>query len=196
MDLAQQKRALRRAMRARREQLPPDLAMQASLAALAKLQKTPEWQRASQIALFASFAGEIPTQPIFRAAREAGKRVSLPRMESSPEARSPLAFVEVERWEDLRAGRWGVPEPAPELAPRTLDAATLVLVPGLAFDRQGHRLGMGKGYYDRALATLALPVRFGFAFEFQLVDAVPYGPTDQAVVAIVTEVAVHRVRPG
>ncbi len=193
MPLAQQKHALRREMRARREHLSSDFARQASLAALANLQQTPEWQQASQIALFASFAGEIPTQPVFDAACKAGKRVRFPRMEFSSAAQSPLSFVEVERWEDLRAGRWGVPEPAPEQVAQALNATMLVLVPGLAFDCQGHRLGMGKGYYDRALAILGLPVRFGFAFEFQIVDTVPSGPEDQAVVAIVTEAALHRV---
>lgn len=193
MNLAEQKCALRREMRARREQLSPNFVERAARAALMNLQNSPEWQRAEQIALFAAFAGEIPTHPVFSEARKAGKRVSVPRMEAAPDGRSPLSFVEIESWDDLHAGRWGVPEPATQLLAHELDPATLVLVPGLAFDRQGHRLGMGKGYYDRALAALALPLRFGFAFEFQLVTAVPSDPMDQKVVAIVTEHAFHRV---
>lgn len=193
MSLAEQKHALRREMRAKREQLTPDFVERAAHAALVNLQSTLEWQRAERVALFAAFAGEIPTYPVFLEARRAGKRVSFPRMETASDGSSPLSFVEIENWDDLHVGRWGVLEPSTQLRAHELDPSTLVLVPGLAFDRQGHRLGMGKGYYDRTLAALALPLRFGFAFEFQLVAEVPSDSMDQKVVAIVTERAVHRV---
>jgi 5-formyltetrahydrofolate cyclo-ligase len=101
-----------------------------------------------------------------------------------------LEFAPVERWEDLRPGRYGVLEPASEAL--VLGPADLVVVPGLAFDLAGHRLGRGAGYYDRTFAGRSRRPRLvGFAHAFQLLDAVPHGAGDCAVDAVVTEAGIH-----
>ncbi len=188
MDLTAQKRELRLRICAQRRNLAPEQALRAAGAILERLVVSDAWQDAPIIALYASFGGELPTQPIFEAARESGKRVSFPRVcEEDPR----LEFAEAERWEGLRPGRFGVLEPPASFAATPLEPGTLVFVPGVAFDVQGHRLGMGKGYYDRSFAAPTRVRLIGLAFEFQMVEAVPCGPNDRGMDAVVTERGWH-----
>jgi 5-formyltetrahydrofolate cyclo-ligase len=146
------------------------------------------------VGLYAPLPDELSTELIERAAREAGKRVALPRMQ--PGRR--LEFVWNRSFEDLRPGRYGVLE-APaggELA--SLGELGLLVVPGVAFDRAGGRLGRGAGYYDRALAARvgSGPHRFGFAESSQIVEEVPMEEFDQRMDAVVTaREIIRRERP-
>jgi 5-formyltetrahydrofolate cyclo-ligase len=119
-----------------------------------------------------------------------GHPLALPRLDGSGR---PLRFLAWRAGDVLDAGAFGLMEPQPaqpELLP------DLVLVPLLAFDRQGGRLGYGKGYYDRTLAKLRAgprpPVAIGLAFADQEVADVPTGPHDVALDAVVTEHALLR----
>jgi len=119
-----------------------------------------------------------------------GHPLALPRVQGRGR---PLAFHAWRPGDPLLAGPFGVMEPdpdAPALRPRVL------LVPLLAFDRQGGRLGYGAGYYDLVLHALRAlcppPLAIGVAFAAQEVDRVPTGPRDQPLDAVVTERAVHR----
>jgi len=87
----------------------------------------------------------------------------------------------------LRPGRFGIGEPAADAPRLPVDAVAVILVPGLAFDRTGHRLGTGKGYYDRSLPTLRMAVRVGVGLEEFLEDALPRDPWDVPMDAIATE---------
>jgi 5-formyltetrahydrofolate cyclo-ligase len=100
-----------------------------------------------------------------------------------------LEFFAVERWEDLRPGGFGVLEPQAVGTAVRLMPGDLVVVPGVAFDGDGYRLGHGMGYYDRAFATELgdAPTLVGFAYEFQIVDAVPHDHRDRQMDAIVTD---------
>ena len=104
-----------------------------------------------------------------------------------------LEFAPVEDFEGLVSGRYGVREPGPDRLARSVAANALVLVPGLAFDRQGGRLGRGAGYYDRALADLRRRLDqttvIGVGFAIQLIDRVPMTSSDERVDAILTEEA-------
>jgi 5-formyltetrahydrofolate cyclo-ligase len=95
----------------------------------------------------------------------------------------------------LRPGMWGIPEPDPARAPTVAPAEVeFVLVPGVAFDPRGGRLGYGGGYYDRLLTAVATDTpRVAAAFEVQMVDEVPMAPGDQRVDRVITEV---RAYPG
>jgi len=111
-----------------------------------------------------------------------GKRVVIPRVRGSRLVLSELRDLQ----QDLRPGAFGVWEPSPRTTrpvdPERLD---LVLVPGLAFDRQGHRLGRGRGYFDRLLAAVPRNIpRVGLCFDFQLFDHLPLRPHDQPVSAV------------
>jgi 5-formyltetrahydrofolate cyclo-ligase len=110
---------------------------------------------------------------------EADKQVVVPRVRK----RELLLSKLVDPKRDLARGSFGVLEPTPQaLRPVPLTAVDLVLVPGLAFDRLGHRLGHGRGYFDRLLARLPKTTStVGLCFEFQLLDRLPTRPHDQTV---------------
>ena len=97
----------------------------------------------------------------------------------------------MEVWDDLGPGRYGVPEPPTGAPVHELDSGDLAVLPGVAFDRRGRRLGRGRGYYDRTFRAAGGPLLVGFAADFQVVEEVPTGPTDRPVDAIVTETGVE-----
>ena len=142
--------------------------------------------------LFASIAGEISTRPVLDCARAAGRRLLWPRVNPQGE----LEFAACPGWEALRPGRYGVLEPPAELAAEPLGPDVLVLVPGLAFDRTGGRLGRGGGHYDRALARRRGARSFGTGFAFQVVEELPLEPWDARVDALLTEEGILRVAAG
>ena len=190
-ELTERKRILRVALAARRRGVPADVAAAAGRMLAAQLLTAPELEVAYCIGFYAALADEVPTRPCFERLRRHGRLCSFPRMQSS----GGLSFHRVDAWEELRPGRHGVPEPsasAPLLAPGSSD---VVLVPGVAFDAGGHRLGRGAGCYDAAFPPGAAspPLLFGVAYEFQVVAAVPHGSRDRRVDAIVTERTIRRV---
>lgn len=146
------------------------------------------------VALFWPLAHEIDTRPLLPLLTARGFRPLLSRMQR---VREPLVFHE---WHDgmvLEEARFGVMQPPPS-APVALP--DIVVTPLLAFDRQGHRLGYGAGYYDRTFAALVeqgcRSRRIGFAFACQEVPTVPTGPHDMALDLVVTEDEVIPVHPG
>ena len=113
---------------------------------------------------------------------DSGKEVYFPRA-----CGESLTFHKVESLEELKPGRFGVPEPdsgSVSIEPGKLD---LVIVPGTAFDSTGNRVGYGKGYYDRLLINIPIERRIGAVYGFQVLDTVPAGEHDQAVGVVVTE---------
>ena len=140
------------------------------------------------VAGFWPLPGEIDTRPLLLALRERGHRLVLP---VTPSRGLPLRFREWRAGEDLMTGRFGTRHPAgPELVP------DFVLVPLLAFDRHGHRVGFGAGYYDRTLAALPGVSTLGCAFAAQEVDEVAAGPYDVTLDAVATERGVVRCKGG
>ncbi len=157
---------------------------------LSFLEALPAWRSARSIAGYCAVRGELGVGPLLEDARARGVRVALPRVEDSPDGGSRLAF---HPWdgEPLWPGAYGIPEPSrspSEIPPGSFD---LLLVPGLAFDRAGRRLGQGGGFYDQVLAArepgLGRGLAIGIAWEWQLVDAVPVDPWDQPVDRLLTD---------
>ncbi len=104
-----------------------------------------------------------------------------------------LEAVSIRSLDNLRLGMFGIPEPPRSLLPlpepRSLD---VVVVPGVAFDRNGRRLGRGKGFYDRFLSRLGeTPLRVGLAFDAQVVDELPQSEHDQSVDVVITETSLY-----
>jgi 5-formyltetrahydrofolate cyclo-ligase len=158
------------------------------------LMNSPEFGAAASVAMYAALPDELATRPLFEAARDAGRECVFPRIGATDE----LEFAAIGAWEDLRCGRYGVPEPVEGSGIVPLPEVDLVLVPGLAFDRSGCRLGRGGGYYDRALCALreAGSTRasvFGLAYDWQLIDDVPRDEGDELVDAIATDRRIVRI---
>lgn len=150
-----------------------------------RLAALPEWRAARTVHLYiGAVEGEVETRAIALDALRGGKRVACPRVANDPPR---LEHHLIRSLDELRESDRGLWEPDPARAarvePATLD---LVVVPGLAFDRRGHRLGFGAGYYDRFLAGLGAPT-VGLAFSLQIMDVVPHSARDVPVDWIVTE---------
>jgi 5-formyltetrahydrofolate cyclo-ligase len=142
----------------------------------AKVAEMQEYQQAHSVMAFVGFKGEPDTDPLFARLAVDGKRLLLPRVEST-------GIVVVEGGSQLVASKFGVPEPTgPAIDVGEVD---LVIVPGLAFTATGDRLGYGQGYYDRLLPTVSAPT-VGVCFEDQLVDEMPVAPHDVRVGAVVS----------
>jgi len=134
--------------------------------------KLPVIQQARCILFYASMPGEVETLAMMEKALFTGKRVALPIVEQNQRKLIPTLISSME---DVREGTYGIAEPQfdphKELSLKDID---VVVVPGLAFDRDNNRLGRGKGYYDRFLSTLPKTVStVGLAFDFQLAPSLP-----------------------
>jgi len=160
----------------------------------------PEYRSADIVLAFLSMGEEIRTSHLIAKALADGKLVAVPRMEHSLEEGDYIVFIPLSRdYEVWPRDRFGIPTPAKDAKPLTDDqlgtSRVFVVTPGLAFDREGGRLGRGKGYYDRFLAGLQAKAAVrggsvfacGFCFKAQIVDKVPSGEADMRVDAIVTE---------
>ena len=185
--LKRAKRALRREILERRDALAVSDRAASSARICDRLLALPEVQRATTALVFWSFGSEVDTGPILERLEDRGVQVALPRIEGDD-----IVPVRYRRGDRLSEAVFGVREPA---AGRVLAGpdVDVVIVPGVAFDREGQRLGYGRGFYDRFLrSTDAFRVAIGF--ELQLVDDVPHGRGDVPMDAIVTEAGVTRRR--
>jgi 5-formyltetrahydrofolate cyclo-ligase len=168
-DVREQRETLRQRLRAERRALSPDEVRVASESCCAHA--GPLLGGARVVALYSATQGEVDPAALVPLI----DLVVWPRVEDD----GGLTFREG----PLGPGRFSIPSPAAE-AP-THDPAVIV-VPGLAFDDHGHRLGFGRGYYDRALRAHPAALRIGFCHSFQLVDEVPAEAHDEPVDHIVT----------
>jgi 5-formyltetrahydrofolate cyclo-ligase len=142
---------------------------------------------ATRVGIYAALPDEVDTRPLFERLRAMGIGVAFPRVSEN----GVLDFAEAAEWAGLQRGRLGALEPGPGSAPFELVMSDWLLVPGVAFDRAGRRLGRGGGWYDRTLRHLRdigrRPFVVGIASAFQIVDAVPADAWDEPVDALVTE---------
>ncbi|MEA3544041.1 MAG: 5-formyltetrahydrofolate cyclo-ligase [Thermodesulfobacteriota bacterium] len=140
------------------------------------------FRRARTMALYSPIHNEVLTRQMFIAARELDKQVYYPRVVGDQ-----LEFIEVCAVSGLVSGAFGVAEP---VAGKKLPVVELdlIVVPGVAFDLQGYRLGYGRGFYDRQLAgKSAATAAVGLCFESQLCELLPTEAHDQALDYIATE---------
>ena len=192
-SLQEAKAALRKQVLARREALPVDARRAAGLAIEKRVFALTKYQRAKCVMAYMSFGMEMDMTAIVEAIIWSGKKLTLPRVDR---ATKMLSLHRVENMADLVAGVWGIREPRADLPTVTIDAIDLVLMPGVAFDIQGNRLGYGAGFYDKLLvSTSAQPTRVAAIFDCQLVDAVPTDAHDQRVHVLITESRTIEITP-
>jgi 5-formyltetrahydrofolate cyclo-ligase len=182
-SLATAKQLLRDQVRAGVRQLSVSARAGAAAATCARLRTTPIWQAAQSVLMFAPLADEPDIWPLLGEALTAGKQVSLPSYVPGPNVYVARRIGDLVR--DLVVGKFGVREAAPHCAEIPLNQLDLVLVPGVAFDARGRRLGRGKGFYDRLLADVR-GAKCGVAFDEQMVATVPVGPRDIPLNCILT----------
>jgi len=142
-----------------------------SLAIGNKLFQMQEFQKAETILFYASFDGEVETFEMMKKTQKLGKKIGLPTIDENEKRIVPTLVGSLET--DLEVGPYGIKQsktdPAKALNEDHID---MVIVPGVAFDRQNNRLGRGGGYYDRFLGSLPSHIpTVGLAFDFQVVDS-------------------------
>jgi 5-formyltetrahydrofolate cyclo-ligase len=148
-----------------------------------RVKASPAWQTARAVLLFFPLPSEPDITPLLADALATGKLLSLPRFNATTNAYEPVQVRDLAR--ELVVGPFGVREPTANCPLVTMNRLDLALVPGLGFDARGHRLGRGKGHYDRLLA--GFPGRtVGVTFDFQVVAQVPVEPHDIVLDAVVT----------
>ena len=177
------KQALRDQVRALLKQIPLGQRVGASARACALLETQVLWQAARSVMLFAPLPEELDVWPLLASALAAGKQVALPRFVAATRNYEACWILNPET--DIREGHFGIREPCSRCARVSPGKLDLILVPGVAFDLQGHRLGRGKGYYDQLLGVLRAST-CGVAFEEQIVDEIPLEPHDVRLNCILT----------
>lgn len=162
-------------------------------AVVQRILNLPEYEAAALVSAFVGVGTEVDTLPLIETALARGKRVAVPWVDGRV-----LRLFDLVRVGDLAPAPFGLLEPPPDLradASREVTPAEvdLFVVPGVAFDRAGGRLGHGRGYYDGLLARARAGVPFvAAAFECQLVERVPMSPRDVPIDMVATELALHR----
>jgi 5-formyltetrahydrofolate cyclo-ligase len=177
------KRALRGQTQARVNAMAPAQQTVASQRACALLEKQPVWQNASSILFYAPLPAELDIWPLVARVLGEGKQAALPRF--VPEHDGYVACAVRNPEQEITVGRFGIREPVPGCPATALNRLDFILVPGVAFDLQGRRLGRGKGFYDQLLAAVR-GTTCGVAFDEQIVGAVPVEPHDISLSCILT----------
>lgn len=183
---------LRRTMLDARENLTPEQVKALSLAAQDRVLSLPAWGSAQCVLLYRAFRNETDTALLLDKALSQGKQVLLPRCVQGEKGRMELAPITC--LQDIRPGAFGIGEPDPATcSPIHECAPDLAVIPGVAFDRQGRRLGFGGGFYDRFFSgetcapDLSTTLLAGLAYDFQIVESLPADPWDMNVHLICTD---------
>lgn len=182
-ELLQRKAELRKAIRARLGMFGQAERTAAAEEICRRLREQAVWHKANTILFFAPMADEPDIWPLLLEALKQGKTVALPRF--APDSGSYHARLVRDAAKDVVSGHYGIREPDSSCPLISLNKLDLVLVPGIGYDVHGHRLGRGKGYYDRLLANTG-GLTCGVAFDAQLVAEIPTGPHDVRLNCILT----------
>ena len=178
-DIRQQMRELLHGQSASERQKKSDLILR-------KVSQVITLKKGVSIMFYVSLLEEVDTLPLLKTALESGCVVNVPYVDRK---NNSLISVSIQNPEtDLEQGSYGILEPKKNLVSHfDVNQLETVLVPGIAFDRNGRRLGRGKGYYDRFLRSLPKKVKtIGLAFDFQILDSIPVNESDIAVQQLIT----------
>jgi len=189
-SLLDQKQSLRNKIALLKKTHSPKELLRKSRQIKKALFETQEFKKAGTILFYASMKGEVQTKEMIHGALRMGKQVAVPKIRGNE-----LRLYSISGWGELKKSRRGIPEPmnAPSMQ---LKKIGLIILPGLAFDRFGNRLGRGKGYYDRLLSKAEKPPRIGLAFAFQALSKIPHNSKDQKVHKILTEKEIIDCKKG
>ena len=149
------------------------------------LEKIKEFKQATEILFYISYGNEVYTHDIIKKYMKNRKKILVPVTDKK---RRNLIISEINDWEDLGRGVYNILEPKKEnIKKRSLEFIDVIIVPGVAFDVKGNRIGHGKGYYDKLLKKSKNAVHIALSFEKQIIDKIPTKKSDIPVDKIVTE---------
>ncbi len=189
------KQTLRQSIIAARQNLAASDRAAFSRAITARLIALEAYQSAFAVLGYMSFGAEFESAAWVQQALQDGKQVLLPRVNSATKQLELFQVADLRR--DIAPGKWDIPEPLPERCRRvdTLEVIDFILLPGVAFARDGSRLGFGGGFYDKLLARIdsgdrsrpGYPALVAAAFSVQLLASIPQEATDRKVEWLLTE---------
>jgi 5-formyltetrahydrofolate cyclo-ligase len=151
-------------------------------AILEKTIQRDEWKKATSVCVYASLSEEVDTFNLIKSLFDTKKCVVVPRVRENCE----IELFQITSFDDLSLGTFGVLEPMKQCKRIDTSSVELFIVPGLAFDRKGNRLGWGKGYYDHLLESVTVP-KIALSYSFQVEDEIPYDTHDIRMTTIITE---------
>lgn len=158
------KKTLRREISAKKRAMTTDEISQASLRLSERFFNTDAYQKAESIYAYLPYNQEVRTEHIILRALSDGKHVAVPKVYGEE-----MRFLWIENLDQIVPGTYNIPEPIAD-SPIADDPTALVLMPGLAFDSEGHRIGYGGGFYDRYLAAQPQHPLIALCYGFQLLD--------------------------
>ena len=182
------KQTIRKSILAQREQLPFDTRAAYSAAIIERLLQLPEYRQANAVLGYMNFGAEFTSSLWVARVLAEGKRMALPKVNHHTDQLDLYWVDDLEN--QLAPGLWGIREPVVECCERlgAFNEIEFILLPGVAFTRDGARLGYGKGYYDKLLARMQhKPTLAAAAFALQLVERIPQEATDCKIEWLVTE---------
>jgi 5-formyltetrahydrofolate cyclo-ligase len=186
--MSTEKHTLRKAMRARLATMDPETCTTKSALACQRVLDTPAFARANVVLIYLNMPNELSVHDLARAGWDAGKTVLAPRVDIPTRH---MDAIELTSFDSLTPGAYDILEPDGE--PFDVSRIDCIIVPGVAFDRDGNRLGQGAGFYDRFLSrTGGAATTIAVGFDEQIVDRVPTDDTDWPMDLVVTDKNVFR----
>lgn len=183
---AMEKKEIRKLVFQRRREADSRKLREDSLAICEKIMQTQAFLHASAVYVYMDCKGEVSVRPLLETAWRQGKRTAAPRVTGAGE----MKYYYITSYADVAPGYYGIPEPVTQEEAHDEDA--LLIVPGVAFDRNRHRCGYGQGFYDRYLAAHPAHPTIALAFDFQIMDEVPADPYDIFPQMLITEKEVYQ----
>lgn len=179
------KKDIRKHILGRRDKVELDIRREWDKGIFSKLIYSEFYKNAKIIFAFVSFESEVDTHQIINQALKDSKTICVPRIESKERG---MEIFKINSLDELETGYFGILEPkksCPSIDPQKID---LILMPGVAFDREGGRVGYGKGFYDNFLRKMNKKVdKIALAYDFQLLDKVPMDEFDVRIDGVITE---------
>lgn len=185
--LRRQKQQLRKKLLRKRAQQPPTVRKEKSAQIAQRLLNWPGLEQVQNIFCYLSAAGEVETQPLLKELLARGKSLAVPQIIGPGEMR-PVSLTNLEK---IVTGPFKIP--VPKIINPFTEKIELNLVPAVAVDKQGRRLGQGGGYYDRFIEEYQPNHNLALVFEFQLLELVPVGPFDKLMDTVITEQHIYHV---
>lgn len=175
------KNALRKQMREKRQALSPALHAEKSTMIRQRLEKEAAFNQAKSVLIYLSTPEEVDTHGVVKDLLTKGITVYAPRVK-----KDELILCKIDSWEALEPSAMGILEARGDVPETRVQNVDLILVPGIAFDEHGHRIGYGKGYYDKLLKTVR-GYKVGLAFSEQVISEIPSEAHDVPLDLIITD---------
>lgn len=183
-----QKNLIRAKKLAERMAINTDLRSAGSLKIIEKIEQIPQFQNAQSILAYYPFKNEVDIGPLIKKYIRT-KKILLPRIKDHS-----ICVYEIKKLKDLHEGTYNIMEPHQNCLQHDTKNISIILVPALAFDLSGNRLGYGKGYYDFLLKNTT-SIKIGLGYDFQILKKIPVQPHDQKMDMIVTEKQILNFNP-